>query len=48
MIQEIVEQNTSSEEMSQSGTRSIKSYVNQHRKEMEYQVGEKVFLKVSP
>ena len=25
-----------------------KSYVNQHQKEMDYQVGDKVFLRVSP
>ena len=25
-----------------------KSYVDQHRKEMDYQIGDKVFLRVSP
>ena len=48
LIQEIVDKIQIFKKSLKAAQDRQKSYVDQHRREMEYQVGEKVFLKVSP
>ena len=48
MIQEIVDKIQIIKKYLKATQDRQKSYVDKHRREMEYDVGEKVFLKVSP